>query len=303
MRVISPAKINLRLKVVGRRSDGYHLLSMLNLACDFFDYLEVNKTSQPGIELEVSPPGAVSSECDNLVYRAAEAFFRNFKIGGGARFALTKNIPLGSGLGGGSSNAAAALKALRELYSEELAAEGFSAQEVSTRLLAISSQLGSDVPFFLSGGLARVNGVGEIVEPLNSGFLTEFSFLLLLPEESIPTAAVYQKLRSTKVEFAEDALLPSFFERAFIDDRERYFALLDLIDNDLQPVVENSSPLIGEIFTRMRALPEFVPCLSGSGSAIFLLSKAAPSISSDQSALIKERLRDLPVTVRITHPA
>ena len=153
VRLAAPAKINLTLEVVGRRSDGYHDLASILVAVDLED--EVTLDNAEEVSLECDAPGL--SGPDNLALRAAERLRAETGHRGGARIRLTKKIPQAAGLGGGSSDAAAVLIGLSRLWNVRMSAED---------LTPIAAELGSDVPFFLYGGTAMIQGRGEIVRPL-----------------------------------------------------------------------------------------------------------------------------------------
>ena len=153
MKVKACAKINLTLDIVGKRCDGYHLIDSVFQSVSIFDELCVEKGD--GITVKCSV-GSIDNK-DNIVCKAAEKFFENTKINGGAAIEIKKNIPLAAGLGGGSADAAAVIVALDRLYETKLSNE---------QICSIGLSVGADVPFCTVGGTARVGGIGEIVEKL-----------------------------------------------------------------------------------------------------------------------------------------
>ena len=158
IRLQAPAKINLTLEVLGRRADGYHEVRTVLAAVDIADELELSEAD--GLALTVEPEGAVPVE-DNLVLRAAALLRDAAPAGAGAAIVLHKRIPVAGGLGGGSSDAAAALLGLRRLWDLDL----------SDRTLAeLAALLGADVPFFLRGGTALAAGRGEQLTVLPQPF-------------------------------------------------------------------------------------------------------------------------------------
>lgn len=175
--VLAPAKVNLTLDIVGKRPDGYHLLESVMQTIALFDTLTV--TAAPsGIRLicrEDLPQGQ-----DNIVVRAAEAFFREARLDAGAEIRLEKRIPMGAGMGGGSADAAAVLVALDHLYETHWPLE---------RLMALGETLGADVPFCIHGGTAFVQGIGEQIQPLCP--IPQASFVVVKPEFSVSTREAF----------------------------------------------------------------------------------------------------------------
>src|ERR1700680_735819 len=156
LRLPAFAKITLCLHVLGRRRDRYHELRTIFQAISLHDTLELWRSSRPGISLETNDRAVPAGE-ENLVWRAAAALRQALRICGGVRLRLTKRIPVARGLGGGSSDAAAALLGLLRLTGKKVALE---------RLMEIAAGLGADVPFFLLGGRALGVGRGDEIYPL-----------------------------------------------------------------------------------------------------------------------------------------
>lgn len=184
---LAPAKINLTLSVIGQRDDGYHELDSLMVPLDFGDTIAV--AAAP--ELTVTRAGPTAADLpplqQDLVWRAAVRLATYLSERGrrpaGAQIAVYKRIPAAAGLGGGSADAAMTLKLLNALWGEPLA---------TAELSALAAELGSDVPFFLAGGPARVTGRGEVVEPLAG--LPPFWTVLVTPSVPKVTGAVYARL-------------------------------------------------------------------------------------------------------------
>ncbi|MCL6642171.1 MAG: 4-(cytidine 5'-diphospho)-2-C-methyl-D-erythritol kinase [Candidatus Bipolaricaulota bacterium] len=177
------AKINLGLRVLQKRPDGYHEIETFFQSIDVHDTLTVEPLEEPEIQLEIVSPWALPQGRENLVYRAAERVLSLSPTRAGVRVRLEKRIPIGAGLGGGSSDAAATLVGLNELLQLRLS-------DAQLRRLAL--ELGSDVPYFLVGGLCRGRGRGEILEKLPSPW-GEHIFLLVKPDCSLSTEAVYRE--------------------------------------------------------------------------------------------------------------
>src|SRR5437764_9802271 len=168
MQVLAPAKINLSLRVRGKRPDGFHEIETLISPISLYDKIEIENQNR-WIDFSCDDP-TLSTGDDNLVVRAAKIFLEHAKIKSGVSIKLQKKIPHGAGLGGGSSDAAATLRGLNQLFKT-----GFSLEELAN----LGSQIGSDVPFFLFGLAATCKGRGEIVEPAK--LATRFPILLLKP--------------------------------------------------------------------------------------------------------------------------
>ena len=175
------AKVNLTLAVGEKRPDGYHEVVSVMQRVSLHDTLTAERTAS-GISLTCSDPALPAGE-ENLAHRAATLFFRETGITGGAALALEKSVPSQAGLGGGSSDAASVLLALRRLYAPAVS---------DTALEAMAAALGSDVPFFIRGGTQLATGRGEVLSPLPP--LTEGWFVIVKPPESFSTAAMYRRL-------------------------------------------------------------------------------------------------------------
>ncbi len=175
----APAKINLSLRLLGKRPDGYHELETLMVPIRLADEVEV--TLVPGHEVSVAcNDPEIPTGRENLCVKAVEAFREETGIAHGIAISLMKRIPHGAGLGGGSSDAAAVLNALNELFDQPLVPE---------ELLMLAASLGSDVPFFLHGGAAWCRGRGEILE--DAPPVPDRTLLLIKPPFPVPTAWAY----------------------------------------------------------------------------------------------------------------
>ena len=181
--ISAPAKINLHLQILGKRADGYHELRTLFQSIDLSDELYASPAADESLELRVEPEGAVTGDEENMVLRAAAALRERSGAVAGASLELHKRIPVAGGLGGGSADAAATLVLLDRLWDLGL--------EVPD-LVDLAACLGSDVPFFLHGGLAVGVGRGEEVYPLPD--LESFDLIVATPRLQVPTAEVFERL-------------------------------------------------------------------------------------------------------------
>jgi len=249
--VSAPAKVNLHLQVIGRRPDGFHEVRTLLQSVDLADELEAEPAPAGTLDLEVEPAGFVE-RADNLVLRAARALWDLVDDRPGARMRLHKRIPVGAGLGGGSADAAAALVLLDQLWSLDLD---------RTSLHRVAATLGSDVPFFLHGGLALGVGRGEEVYPLPD--LGELGVVLAVPGVSISTPEVYRRLGQRLTWRPPDASVYCLAVGLSTEVPWKTFR------NDLQPVVLEGWPQVAAAADLLRDCGPLYWSVTGSGSASF----------------------------------
>ncbi len=185
----APAKLNLFLHVNGRRADGYHDIQTVFQFVNWCDTLDFEVLDRPEIRVSVMGSGAEILAQDNLVLRAAEALRRELGVVKGAHIHLKKVLPIGAGLGGGSSDAATTLLGLSSLWGRPILWE---------RLEALGATLGADVPIFIRGHSAWGTGTGTTLTTLPPDFLPEPHYVLLIPPISVPTAALYQDPQLTR---------------------------------------------------------------------------------------------------------
>ena len=176
------AKLNLSLDITGKRPDGYHTVEMVMQSVDISDTLNITKTDS---QIEFYCNNDEIENDKNLCVKAAQLFFENAEISGGAQIKLKKRIPIAAGLGGGSADAAAVLIALNELYNQP-----FDDEE----LLELALKIGADVPFCLVGGTQLAEGVGSILSPLPT--LNDCAFVIVKSGEKPSTAQMYAKIDS-----------------------------------------------------------------------------------------------------------
>jgi 4-diphosphocytidyl-2-C-methyl-D-erythritol kinase len=245
----APAKVNLFLRVLEKRPDGFHELETLFQAVDLADEVHVQATSSGGISLEVEGPDLGPVE-ENLAHRAAEAFLDAVGMSGSVLIRLKKRIPAGAGLGGGSSDAAAVLRLMNAMYGSPLD---------SPELMSVGAGLGSDVAFFLGGSPFAVGrGRGEKLEAIPP--LPEAQLVIALPPVHVATGWAYKKLSSRGL----DAAGPR------VGDPPASWAwVASLAHNDFQEVVSSTHPEVRAALEGLKAAGAKPALLSGSGAACF----------------------------------
>jgi 4-diphosphocytidyl-2-C-methyl-D-erythritol kinase len=252
--VRAPAKVNLFLEVLGKRPDGYHDIASLMLAVSLFDTLAFEEESNGLIELHCDLP-RLSTGPDNLVHRAATLLRQKTGTNRGARIELTKRIPLGGGLAGGSSDAAATLAGLNVLWKLGLS---------NPELTDLAAQIGSDVAFFFTPGAAWCTGRGEIVTPQQMG--KPLDLLLIGPGVEVSTAAVYRQVKVPATPVNGDEIRQAVAAGS-VEEIGR------LLFNRLQPAAEKIAPEIAGWHSRLAALKPAGVLMSGSGSTVFALCR------------------------------
>ncbi len=247
MRIKSFAKVNLGLEVIRKREDGYHEVRTLLQAINLYDVLEFYKTSEERIVLKGDDP-TISWGSDNLIHRAALLVKRGRRLSEGIEIQVTKTIPPGKGLGGGSSNAAMTLYALNELWELNL--------NVKT-LMDLGKELGADVPFFLKGGLCQGMERGDDISPVPD--LKPLWCLLVLPRFSISTASIYGGLQLSLTSKSKDSKIIKF-----LNSRQ-----LGSLENGLEETVFRLYPQLKPIKAYFQDQESELSLVSGSGSAVF----------------------------------
>lgn len=253
VRIDAPAKINLRLLVLAREASGYHQLETLFCGVDLADELTVELG---GDEVTLDVAGDVDTGAieDNLVVRAAHAFQDATGIAGGLRIRLDKRIPSAAGMGGGSSDAAATLRALNALFDRPLSNEA---------LLNLARKLGSDVPFFLTGTpYALAWGRGERLLELPP--LPRRSVLIAHPGVPMPTPDAFRRL--AEVRGPDHTASAALLDAAALS---RWSSLIPLACNDFELPALERIPELAETLDRMRSGGASIALLAGSGAAVF----------------------------------
>ena len=238
-----PAKLNLFLHIVGRRTDGYHLLQSVFQLIDWCDVLTLKPI--PENEIRRSNPLAGVPTEEDLVVRAARLLKEFSKTDQGAEISLKKIIPMGAGLGGGSSDAASTLIGLNQLWNLHL--------DIPT-LSQLGLKLGADVPFFIFGQNAFVEGVGERLQAV---LLETQDFVVIFPNQGIATAQIFQDPQLTR-------------DHAPITIDRFLASPMSFQSNDCQAVAVRNCPEVKHALDWIyKAVPYSAPCMSGSGSSVF----------------------------------
>ncbi len=253
MEFLAPAKVNLSLRVLRRREDGFHDIESLMCPVSVFDTLDISLREEGGLEFVCSDATLPLGD-DNLVVRAAKLFCSACGFEPHLRIELTKRIPHGAGLGGGSSDAATTLLALDRLFQTELPREA---------LAAMAADLGSDIPFFIYQSAAMIGGRGERVGPV--AFPHELPLLLIKPGFGVPTPWAYQRWRDSQE-------IPNVSYAA----QELSWGVLV---NDLERPVFEKYIFLADLKSWLLAQPEVAAALmSGSGSTVFAVLREKNSV-------------------------
>jgi 4-diphosphocytidyl-2-C-methyl-D-erythritol kinase len=256
VKIRAPAKINLRLRVVGRRSDGYHLIDSIMVAVTLFDEVEIKKRKTKNSAVKAAQ---LRVTCDhpqvpagekNLVYQAASLLLRETAVVEPVDIHIRKRIPLGAGLGGGSTDAAATLVGLNRLFRLRFS---------PSQLEKIASRLGADVPFFITARPARARGIGDRLTPLKN--VPRWWLVILYPGFAVSTAWVYGNVPQNLTKFHVDTRLYTLLTGA------PKFA--DLLVNDLEPVTVKRYRRIKVMKETLVKMGAAGASMTGSGSAVF----------------------------------
>ena len=259
--VAAPGKVNLILRVLDRRPDGFHNIWSVMHAFELADTVAVELNGQSGIRLTCEGAN-LPTDSSNLAYRAAERVLARVRRRKGLRLHVRKRLPVAAGLGGGSSNAAATIQAMAVLLDT-----GWS----RTEMAQLGQEVGSDVPFFFYGPTALVEGRGEQVTPLQ---LEADRWLLLVnPGIAISTAWAYERLAAVRT--GQAMRVPGRLPRLAVDHGAegpqlmKWHDLLPLVENDFAPVMEREYPVLREIRELLLMRDAQAAVLSGSGATVF----------------------------------
>jgi 4-diphosphocytidyl-2-C-methyl-D-erythritol kinase len=289
VRIPAFAKINLRLHILGQRADGYHELRTIFQSISLHDELRLRATNRTGIALTIRGSEALSREPfqKNLVYRVVDALRKELKIRAGVEIELHKKIPAGRGLGGGSSDAAAALLGYLRLTGRKLP---------EARLLEIAASLGADVPFFLLGGRALGIGRGDEIYPLPD---TPKKYVLIVSPRDIhvPTPEAYRwvKARALRATLTKGTVNPTLWKFCALS----WSTHGDGLSNDFERAVFRRHPRLDRIKRVLLQRGASEASLAGSGSAVFgvfpspaMARRAAVGFPHDQTFVCETLSRD-----------
>ena len=246
----SPAKINLSLEVLKKREDGYHQIRSLMQAIDLFDELTLKERSD-GVTISCDHPGCPADET-NLAVVAASLLLQEAREKRGVAIRIRKRIPVSAGLGGGSSNAAAALKGVRQLLGLDVPDQ---------KLHQLAARVGSDVPFFLCPGQALAEGRGEQIRPIR--IYGGYWVVLVCPAVEVSTAWAY---RNTRINLTKDRRGVNLVS---LEDASGFFQALPGFENDLEEVVGKRHPVIRTIKENLEDSGAVKSSMSGSGPTVY----------------------------------
>lgn len=279
----APAKVNLCLRIVGRRADGYHLLDSIFAAIDLTDRITIaidrcdSEDARSTITVSCTYPGVPSDE-SNLAFRAAAAYLAATNSNARVHISIEKLIPPGAGLGGGSSNAATVLTTLNDANGCPLS---------PPELARIALSLGADVPFFLTGGCARVRGIGERIEPIVGWPGGEL--VLALPPVGVSTAWAFRNRRG-EIDTASDEPERLSTSRTIVPA---------LLRNDLEPVVLPAYPEVAATKRALLNAGAIGSVMSGSGSSVIAICESPGSAERVRSRFAAAHPETQAYTVRI----
>lgn len=246
------AKINLGLKILGKRSDGYHDILSVVQGIDLADTLHFRPAQHSS--MTCTDP-EIPCNGDNLVLRAMALFSQRAPVScRPLAVHLEKRVPAGAGLGGGSADAAATLRALNALHDKPLDAEG---------LRTLAAELGSDIPFLIEGGTAVMRGRGELLEPLS--WRGDVYYVLVYPDVAVSTAWAYGRVEPVLTDPNPYTKFVTSLSGGCVDCWE----LTEVLENDFLPVVESAYPIVATLRSHLEQAGACVTSMSGSGSTVY----------------------------------
>ena len=267
------AKINIGLDVLRRREDGYHELKMIMQTVDICDDLLFERTAQPGIVIRTDHE-ELPVDNNNLIYKAADLLFREKGIVEGVKITLTKRIPIAAGMAGGSSDAAATMRGLNELFRM-----GYSIRE----LQELGVKLGADIPYCLVGGTMLSEGIGEILTPLPTP--PDCFLVVAKPNINVSTGFVYGNLRADRLAYHPD--IDGMVRALHEGDLS---GITDRLGNVLETVTIKEYPVIEEIKELLRHMGAENALMSGSGPSVFGIFKERKTAEAAAQAVADKQI-------------
>lgn len=264
----APAKINLTLDVLHKREDGFHEVEMVMTTIDLADHLHFSLLEDKAVKIDCSA-SFVPTDHRNLVYQTAKLLQERFDIQQGAAIYIEKNIPVAAGLAGGSSNAAATIKGLNQLWNLGLSLE---------QMAQIGAEIGSDVPFCIYGGTALATGRGEMISPLPAP--PPFWVVLAKPPIGVSTGSVYSKLKVADIEEHPDTnrMIEAIKAKDFPKMTEN-------LGNVLEKVTLKEYPEVKRIKERMQKDGADGVLMSGSGPTVYAITQRESKVQRIYNAL------------------
>lgn len=246
------AKVNIGLDVLRRREDGYHDVKMVMQTVNLFDELTIEDTESEGIFISTNDSEIPTNE-DNLIYKAIKLLMDEFAIKKGVKVDLIKNIPVAAGMAGGSTDAAAAMTGINELFSLNLSKEDLMRRAV---------RIGADVPYCIMGGTALSEGIGEILTPVSG--MPQCHILIAKPEINVSTKFVYENLHANELKWHPDidGLVDSI-------NKSDLRGIASKMENVLETVTAKEYPIIEDIKAFMKENGALNSIMSGSGPTVF----------------------------------
>lgn len=269
----APAKINLGLDIIGKHEDGYHELSMIMISVDLNDYVTVSDLETDGIIME-SNNHKMPLNARNDVFKAASLIKERYGIKKGVKIVLEKSIPICAGLGGGSTDAAATIRALNKLWELNLSKD---------EMIEIGFAIGSDVPYCLDAGCALITGKGEFVQCLNTHLSSWV--VLVKPDFGISTRTIFSEIDCNTISRVDiEALKAAILA-------EDYKAMIEHMGNSLEDITISRKPFIQKIKDKMMKCGADVALMTGSGPTVFALcpsEKRADRVVNGMRGFCKE---------------
>jgi 4-diphosphocytidyl-2-C-methyl-D-erythritol kinase len=275
--VRAPAKINYILEILDKRKDNFHNIVTVFQAVSLYDNIYLKEAREVSFTTNAENLGNFE---DNLIYKAVNILKKKTSLRKGVEIHLEKNIPVGAGLGGGSSDAAAVLKGLSKLWNLKLS---------DLDLHKAALQIGSDVPFFLNAGMAVAKGRGEKISPINRHLRPQIPLIIIYPDFSISTSWAYEEWDKSGLK-TEGKGIDSFM---YALSTRNIRKLADSIHNDFEKIVMEKYPKIAETKEAMNSSGAIKSLLSGSGSAVFGIYPDEQTAEKAYRTLEKENLGEV----------